>query len=294
MVLSALRPGRRPGARNTPFRRCARAGISLNSASRQVVSPPLGLSPVPSSSVTTTSAIVGATASPRLVVDVATGQVAQRLDYDVWGQVTLDTNPGFRPFGFAGGLYDRDTGLVRFGLRDYDAAVGRWTSKDPIGFGAGDTNLYAYVHSDPVNFVDPTGLQEAGAPSPCNPEPTFGQRFGEFMKKYVARPLDVVGKGLKDLYRAGTGWADRKIAEKVDAASETYREATSSSARDGAEVIKKSIDPINDKTPVPLTPSEYVTGTVDNGIRFTDKGYGNTRTASRNLSDQGNAAWAGH
>ena len=41
--------------------------------------------------------------SPRLVVNVATGQIAQRLDYDAWGNVTQDTNPGFQPFGFAGG-----------------------------------------------------------------------------------------------------------------------------------------------------------------------------------------------
>ncbi|WP_438026083.1 hypothetical protein [Sorangium sp. So ce233] len=51
--------------------------------------------------------------SPRLVVDVATGVVAQRMDFDEFGRVLLDTNPGFTPFGFAGGLYDRDTGLVR-------------------------------------------------------------------------------------------------------------------------------------------------------------------------------------
>ena len=39
--------------------------------------------------------------------------------------------------------------------RDYDAEVGRWTSKDPIGFEGGDTNLYGYVLSDPVNLLDP-------------------------------------------------------------------------------------------------------------------------------------------
>ncbi|MDH5679538.1 MAG: RHS repeat-associated core domain-containing protein, partial [Nitrospinota bacterium] len=43
-----------------------------------------------------------------------------------------DTNPGFQPFGFAGGLYDQHTKLTRFGARDYDAHAGRWTSKDPI------------------------------------------------------------------------------------------------------------------------------------------------------------------
>jgi RHS repeat-associated protein len=96
--------------------------------------------------------------SPRLVVDTQTGAIAQRLDYDAWGRVTLDTNPGFQPFGFAGGLYDPDTGLVRFGARDYDAELGRWTAKDPIGFGGGDTNLYGYVIADPVNWVDANGL----------------------------------------------------------------------------------------------------------------------------------------
>ena len=56
-------------------------------------------------------------------------------------------------------LYDRDTGLVRFGARDYDPSVGRWTAKDPIGFDGGDANLYGDVVGDPVNLVDPAGLQ---------------------------------------------------------------------------------------------------------------------------------------
>src|SRR5690606_32034419 len=37
---------------------------------------------------------------------------------------------------------------------DYDAETGRWTRKDPIGFNGGDTNLYAYVEGDPINWVD--------------------------------------------------------------------------------------------------------------------------------------------
>jgi RHS repeat-associated protein len=69
----------------------------------------------------------------------------------------MDTNPGFQPFGFAGGLYDRDTGLVRFGARDYDATTGRWTAKDPVRFGGGDGNLFAYALGDPVDRIDPDG-----------------------------------------------------------------------------------------------------------------------------------------
>jgi uncharacterized protein RhaS with RHS repeats len=56
----------------------------------------------------------------RLVVDSA-GNVVKRIDYDSFGYILADSNPGLLvPFGFASGLHDRDTGLVRFGFRDYD------------------------------------------------------------------------------------------------------------------------------------------------------------------------------
>ncbi len=96
--------------------------------------------------------------SPRLVVDIDTGVVVQQMDYDTFGNVLFDSNPGFQPFGFAGGIYDIDTKLVRFGARDYDALIGRWTAKDPILFAGGDSNLYGYVANDPVNLMDKTGL----------------------------------------------------------------------------------------------------------------------------------------
>lgn len=57
--------------------------------------------------------------SPRLVVNASTGEVVQRMDYDEFGNVLEDTNPGFHPFGFAGGLYDQEIGLTRFGVRDH-------------------------------------------------------------------------------------------------------------------------------------------------------------------------------
>jgi len=46
---------------------------------------------------------------------------------------------------------------VRFGARSYDAEMGRWTTKDPIGFLGGDANLYGYVLNDPVNRTDIVG-----------------------------------------------------------------------------------------------------------------------------------------
>jgi RHS repeat-associated protein len=84
------------------------------------------------------------------------------MDYDAFGNVIEDSNPGFQPFGFAGGIYDLDTKLTRFGARDYDAEIGRWTAKDPIDFDGGDTNLYGYVVNDPLNLLDLNGLASSG------------------------------------------------------------------------------------------------------------------------------------
>jgi RHS repeat-associated protein len=98
--------------------------------------------------------------SLRVVAD-ASGNVVKRIDYDSFGNIIGDTDPTFEvPFGFAGGLHDRDTRLVHFGYRDYDPDTGRWTAKDPIGFAGGDTDLYGYCLNNPLNFIDPFGLDK--------------------------------------------------------------------------------------------------------------------------------------
>jgi RHS repeat-associated protein len=88
------------------------------------------------------------------------GTISSRVERDSYGAITSGT-AGF-PLGFAGGLEDADTGLVHFGAREYDPALGRWLSRDPIDFAGGDANLYGYVLGDPVGWVDPEGLETWG------------------------------------------------------------------------------------------------------------------------------------
>ena len=58
-------------------------------------------------------------------------------------------------FLYAGEQYDESSGFYYLRARHYDAKAGRFTQEDTyLGDGR---NLYAYVHSNPLKYVDPTG-----------------------------------------------------------------------------------------------------------------------------------------
>ncbi len=96
--------------------------------------------------------------SIRQVVN-SSGSVLDALTYDPYGNIVSQTNAANAPrFLYAGGAYDPLTGYDQFGRRYYDPADGRWTSQDPLGFAADDSNLYRYVGNNPTNVTDPSGL----------------------------------------------------------------------------------------------------------------------------------------
>jgi RHS repeat-associated protein len=89
----------------------------------------------------------------------ASGNIVQRYEYDSFGNQTITTNGNIKqPFTFTGREYDTETGMYFYRARYYDQKVGRFVTKDPIGFAGKDVNLYAYVGNNPGNWSDPLGL----------------------------------------------------------------------------------------------------------------------------------------
>jgi RHS repeat-associated protein len=88
-----------------------------------------------------------------------TTSVIKHLTYGAFGNVTNDSAPGIDSlFLFTARPYDPDTGLQNNLNRWYDLSTGRWISEDPIGFDAGDRNLYRYVQNSAITNTDPVGL----------------------------------------------------------------------------------------------------------------------------------------
>ncbi len=96
--------------------------------------------------------------SIRDVVD-SNGSLINHVVYDSFGKVQSQSNTGYDlRFGYTGREQDGETGLDYYRARYYDSANGRFISEDPLGFGAGDSNLTRYVRNSPVNGTDPSGL----------------------------------------------------------------------------------------------------------------------------------------
>ena len=86
------------------------------------------------------------------------GRSLDQIIYDTFGNIVTQTNATDAVrFMFAGMEYDSVTGLYYDHARYYDAVIGRFVSQDPMGFAAGDTNLYRYVGNSPTSIADPSG-----------------------------------------------------------------------------------------------------------------------------------------
>jgi RHS repeat-associated protein len=118
----------------------------------------------PSNSVNTLWPLADHLGSIRDIADFneSTGitAIANHRTYDSFGKLRQETGTADIQFGYTGKLYEKRTGLQNNLNRWYDPNLGKWISQDPIGFSAGDANLYRYVGNKPTNATDPSGLAE--------------------------------------------------------------------------------------------------------------------------------------
>jgi RHS repeat-associated protein len=87
----------------------------------------------------------------------AAGSVANTYTYDSFGKLTASTGAVVNPVQYTARETDSETGLYYYRARYYDSSTGRFLSEDPTSFHGG-INFYSYVANDPVNRIDPTGL----------------------------------------------------------------------------------------------------------------------------------------
>ena len=99
------------------------------------------------------------------------GEVVWRGRYSTWGKLVYEHTTRHAPAGFSQplrmqGQYDDGTiGLYYNMFRYYDSDAGRYSAEDPIEL-EGGLNLYAYAGGNPVNMIDPLGLQACGIEAP--------------------------------------------------------------------------------------------------------------------------------
>lgn len=89
------------------------------------------------------------------------GQVVSRQQRDPYGMVFAEWHSEVAEHRYAGKRPDPGSGLYDFSARWYDASVGSFLSVDPLIANTSDPYTiaaYAYARSNPMSFVDPTGM----------------------------------------------------------------------------------------------------------------------------------------
>lgn len=170
------------------------------------------------------------------------GTVAERLTYDSFGKPTFrSANFTARTTSsynwtktFTGQVYDSEMSLMLYRNRYYHTALGRFITRDPIGYRGDSVNLYRYVENSVTVSADPSGVQKTFEWSPAPPPPL---KTGECFFRVCVTPVAIAGGhsfivlyepdgtwrffrgGLSSNYRPGNGSSEQVSSPVIPDAS---------------------------------------------------------------------------
>jgi RHS repeat-associated protein len=173
------------------------------------------------------------------------GAAVKQYAYGPYGNLLASSGAPANEFRFLGlhGIMTDGNGLVHMNARYYDPEIGRFLNEDPLGTSAG-TNMYAYVEGDPVNRIDPTGLQSG----PTGLPPEIVEALEIFINKGVELNYrDVgyfipIGHGDAGVARVGKVVIDETLAN-------TYLNATRTT-KEQIQLVQKDFDMHYGRLPV--------------------------------------------
>lgn len=168
-----------------------------------------------------------------VMVSDSSGAPYQSYSYDAWGEVSARDGAGnvlaasaiASPFLFTGREYDSSTGLYDYRARTYSPELGRFLQMDPIKFDGGDPNIFRYCGNNPLNWIDPSGLD--GIDQALNPETA---KLAVDVAKVLADPTgtgvdaaaeQAANKALQDRCTESVG----KLANKFGKSNKEIKEA---------------------------------------------------------------------
>jgi RHS repeat-associated protein len=130
--------------------------------------------------------------------------ITDQYTLDAWGETVASSGTSPQPYqwiGRRGYYYDTDTGRHNLRRRDYESAIGRFLSEDPLGPDSGDGDLYRYVENSPVNATDPSGLQ--GCPTKASIQKMLAGVEGYVQSVESTNPPAFPGPTWKQRSRSG-------------------------------------------------------------------------------------------
>jgi len=143
----------------------------------------------------------------------STEAVVQSYEYDAYGNITAELDAAFiSPYTYTGRERDKESNLYYYRARYYDASRGSFIEEDPIGL-LGGINMYGYVVGNPVNFIDPFGL-EARWEQTGGQEGTGGS--AEVTYTCICDNGDQVATVTRDGYGDDAGWLDLRTRQELD------------------------------------------------------------------------------